>query len=83
MITEETIECEGYTIHLTLNDGLKHRGGELIVHGTLTRSGETQHHSIGKTNQDSYQEWALAAAARVASRLAVPAGRGLDVTDWK
>ena len=81
MIRNETIEKDGYTIHVTLNDGMKYRGGELIVHGTIVRKDSTRHESIGKANTDNWEEWAEEAAALVAAAPSVPLG--LNPSDWK
>ena len=81
MITEKVLLRKGYTIYVTLNNGMKHKGGELIVHGTIVRDGETTHQSIGKTNQDDWLPWVDRAAAAVAA--APPVLSGIDLSDWK
>jgi hypothetical protein len=81
MIRNETIVKDDYTIHVTLNDGMVRRGGQLIVHATIVRTNSTQHISVGKANTDEWETWATDAAALVAARPPVPPG--LEESDWK
>lgn len=81
MITQEIIEHEDYTVFITLNDELKRRGGQFIVHGTLVMKGTETHRSIGKINSDDWRAWAEASALRVSLSALVPSGSVF--LDWK